>query len=85
MYSWAGSHNKLQRARVQPQAYKEGNIKGCNLSDQGSRTYTLGPKHTQDSRFDLSLNALMCRAEISGVQLGQHTAQLGTLEESEAF
>lgn len=47
MHWWAGSHNKLQRARVQPQAYKEGNIKGCNLSDQGSRTYTLGPKHTQ--------------------------------------
>lgn len=47
--------------------------------------YTPGPEHAQDSRFDFSLNALTCGAEISGAQLGQHTAQLGTLEEWEVF
>lgn len=47
--------------------------------------YTPGPEHAQDSCFDFSLNALTCGAEISGAQLGQHTAQLGTLEESEVF
>lgn len=46
-YWQAGSHNKLQRARVQLKAYKKGRLKRCNLRDEGC--FEVGHTHLAQS------------------------------------
>lgn len=73
MHWRAGNHNELQRARVQPQIYKEERIKSCNVKDQGC--FEIG--HTHLARNTLNTAALIS-LECINVQSGNICCSAGT-------